>query len=147
MTLLFIHSKCNCLHLPTPNSQSIPLPLSLQFVLFIEFRVILIWFNFWLCRVLVVALGIFLAVFGISSLTRCQTWPLALWAWSLNHWTTREVPEWFLKTQIYQFDHVVSLLSTFPLRLLHLKVKVLKIWNVLNIVLHLLVHLKFLGSS
>ena len=25
-TLLFIHSKCNRLHLPTPNSQSIPLP-------------------------------------------------------------------------------------------------------------------------
>ena len=25
-TLLFIHSKCNSLHLPTPNSQSIPLP-------------------------------------------------------------------------------------------------------------------------
>ena len=25
-TLLFIHSKCNSLHLPTPNSQFIPLP-------------------------------------------------------------------------------------------------------------------------
>ena len=25
-TLLFIHSKCNSLHLPTPNSQFIPFP-------------------------------------------------------------------------------------------------------------------------
>ena len=25
-TLSFIHSKCNSLHLPTPNSQSVPLP-------------------------------------------------------------------------------------------------------------------------
>ena len=25
-TLLFIHSKCNILHIPTPNSQSIPIP-------------------------------------------------------------------------------------------------------------------------
>ena len=32
-------------------------------------------------------------MWGLSSLTKGQTHTLALEAWSLNHWTTREVPE------------------------------------------------------
>ena len=56
----------------------------------------------WLHGVLVVAHGLFhvycsmqdlqLQHVGSDSLTRDQTWLPCIGVWSLNHWTTREVP-------------------------------------------------------
>ena len=66
----------------------------------------------WLCRVLVVAHGIFVAACGLLSCGRralscgvqdlvpqpgIEPWPPALGAWSLTHWTTRKVSEYIFK--------------------------------------------------
>ena len=65
----------------------------------------------WLCRILVAARGIFwLQHVGFSSLTRDEPRPPALEAWSLSHWTTREVPLLGILTKImsriFYFDKV-----------------------------------------
>ena len=58
-------------------------------------------FFFFLIFLHLVALGLSCGLWalqlqhaGSGSLTRRQTWPLALGVWSLSHWTTREVPLW-----------------------------------------------------
>ena len=38
---------------------------------------------------------------GPSSLTRVQTGPPALGAWSLSPWTTREIPRWSILCSVY----------------------------------------------
>lgn len=45
----------------------------------------------WISSV-VVALGLWLRPVEMRSPTRIETWPPALGAWSLHHWTASEVP-------------------------------------------------------
>ena len=47
----------------------------------------------WVCQDLVEALGIFsFCMWNLVPWPRVELWPCALRAWSLSHWTTREVP-------------------------------------------------------
>ena len=52
-----------------------------------------IYWLIWLCQVIIVACGIFShSMSDLVSWPGTEPVPPALWAWSLSHWTTREVP-------------------------------------------------------
>ena len=82
----------------------------------LSFFLIFIYVFVWLCWVLVVACRIFVAACGIFSCSiqtlSCSMWdlvpwpgieprPPALWAWSLSHWTIREVPSTVLRVLVF----------------------------------------------
>ena len=60
-------------------------------------------------------------MWGLSAPTRDWTWAPCIRRWSLNHWTTTEVPQQFLKSLLYQplflelpHAHFISQLQVAP---------------------------------
>ena len=71
-----LHLLCHYVCIPSQNS----------------FKYIYIYLFTWQYRVLIVACGIICGMWDLASQPGTEPRPLVLEAWSVRHWTTREVP-------------------------------------------------------